>query len=212
VSFRIDEIGSGYSNAGGLLTGQCWTDGELSGPDGLAAIYPDADLLQLAQGAIGSDFLTGDEDCDVPFPTDPGETVVFAIQNIYTWENRPRGDQLASGLKAFQVKPGEWMNLRLLGEPRTYNLVETLDSGALYLTDRRYVFLGRKRRIDDDFSRIKAVLPFRDGIGVFRKDRSKIEFYKGPFYWPLVGAVLAGLAAKWRHEHAARETRRDPGV
>lgn len=211
-SFRIHGIGSSYSNVNALLKGQTWTADELSDTDGLATLCPDSELLRLAQGEIGAEDLNGIEDCEIPIRTDPGERVIFAIENIYSWENRPRPEQIAPGLKAFHVKPGGWKDLHILGEPRSYYLIETLDSGALYLTDRRYAFVGKKRRIDDDFSRIKAVLPFQDGFGVFRKDRSKIEFYKGDYYWPLVGAMLAGLAARWRRDHAARETRRDAGL
>jgi hypothetical protein len=211
-SFRVSQVPSTYSNAAPLLDGQAWTADELSTPDGLARIYPDADLLQIAQGTLPPDLTTGDEDCEIPIATAPGEAVIFALENLYTWDNRPRGDQLAPGIKAFQVKPGGWKDLQVLGEPRAYYLIETLDSGSLYITNRRYAFIGKKHRIDDDFSRIKAVLPFKDGFGVYRKDRMKIEFYKGDVYWPLVGATLAGLVVRWRREHAAGETRRDPGI
>jgi hypothetical protein len=211
-SFRVSQVGSLFSNAAPMLGGQAWTSQELSSPANLSRTYPDSELLQIAQGTLAEDLTAGDEDCEAPFATDPGEVVIFALENLYSWESRPRGEQLAPGLKAFQVKPGDWKDLPVLGEPRAYYLIETLDSGALYITDRRYAFFGKKRRIDDDFSRIQAVLPFKDGFGVFRKDRVKIEFYKGDVYWPLVGATLAGLVLKWRREHAARETRRDNGI
>lgn len=200
VTYRIEKIGSQFSNLAGQLEDQLFDP--QSGQAPVDPIYSDSDLLQFAQGSIAADFLTGDEDCEVPFTTGPEETIIFALENLYCWENRPRGGEAEAGLKNAQVKPGGWAKVPLLGEPKTYNLLETLDAGSLYLTNSRYLFLGKKRSVEDELNRVASVLPFQNGIGILRKDRQRIEFYKGTYYWPLVGSVLNGLALIKRREHA----------
>lgn len=205
LTFHVEKLGPNFSNAFFLLKGATWSAAELAGPDREATLHPDADLLRFAQGTVGDEFLAGDEDGELPLPIAPGEKVIFAMQTVYTWDTRPKDDQVARGLKTFQIKPGEWKDVKLLGEPRSYNLYETLDDGDLYLTDRRLIFKGKRRQIEEDLSRVLAVIPFQDGIGVLRKERIKIECYKGQYYWPLVGAVLAGLIYRRKRENAARE-------
>jgi hypothetical protein len=206
LSFHIEKLGPAYSNAGFQLKGSSWSAEELTQPDHESSIHADDDLLRLAQGTIGEDFLAGEDPSQVPFPIADGETVIFALQTVYTWDTRPKDEQVAPGLKAFQIKPGAWKDVTQRGEPKTVNLYETLDDGDLYLTDRRLIYTGKRRQIDEDLARVIAVVPFQDGIGVLRKERIKIECYKGQYYWPLVGAVLAGLANRRKKGHAPRET------
>jgi hypothetical protein len=203
--YSIDKIGTDFSNTSEALKGCTWSAEELADQDGPSSLYSDQDLIRMAQGSIAEDLLTGDDDCAAPFHTRPGETVIFAMDNIYSWQTRPKDDQVARGLKAFQVKAGEWKDAPILGEPKRLNLLDTLDDGSLYLTNQRILFVGKNRQIDEDLARIQAVLPFQDGFGVLRKEQVRIECYKGNFYWPLVGAWLTGMATRKKRENAARE-------
>ena len=202
--YRVAAVGKSYSNAAYQVKVSDWTGFEPGNID--QAFYSDEKLLELGRGAIDPEFLAGNEDCAVPFPTGPGETVVFILENIYQWEERPKSDQQAAGSRTFQVRPGGWEKIGALGEPKAFNHIETLEHGTLYITDRRYVLVGKKRRIDEELYRIKAVYPFKNGIGVVRNEKMRIEYLKGAYYWPLVGAVLSGLAYLRRKEHAAPKT------
>jgi hypothetical protein len=204
-AYKLDRVGADYSNAAEILKGCAWPADDLSIPDGPPNVYSDRDLIRMAQGSIEEDFLKGDDNCDVPFRSQPHEIVIFSMDNIYTWLTRPKDEQVAPGLKVYQVKPGEWKDAAILGEPKSYNVLETLDEGSLYLTDRRIIFLGKRRQIDEDLARIQVVLPFQDGFGVLRKEQIKIECYKGDYYWPLVGAIMAGIVTRRKRENAARE-------
>ena len=201
--YRVEYLGKTYSNAAELVRDQTWGREDLESID--ECPFSDQVLLEIAQGMVPPEFISGGGDCDVPFRTDANETVIFILENTYLWEERPNGERQSLGLFAFRIQPGGWNKIKPLGEPKAFNHIETLDNGTLYLTDRRYIFIGKNHKTDDELRRVRTVFPYTNGIGVMRSEKTRVEYIKGAYYWPLIGALLTGLAARSKKEYADRE-------
>jgi hypothetical protein len=194
--FRLQKVGSAYSNGDRLNRGRAWSPEELT--EDSIHIYPDAKLLAMANGDVDDEFFAGENPEESGFFPITGEIVVFTLKNVYSWEDRPKGGQAAAGRSSILVQPGGWFKVKLLTEPRLLHELETLEDGTLILTNKRYLFIGKNRHIDQPLRALRALFPYQDGLGIARKEKTRIEYYKGNYYWPLVGAVLSGLARRKR--------------
>jgi hypothetical protein len=192
--FRLQKVGSSYSNCDRLNRGRAWAMDELA--DDHMRIYSDAELLAIANGEVSDDFFEGENPEEPGFYPIANEIVVFTLKNVYSWEDRPKGGQAGAGRSSILVQPGGWFKVKPLTEPRYMHELETLEDGTLILTDKRYLFFGKTRQIDQPMRALRALFPYQDGLGIARKEKTRIEYYKGNYYWPLIGAVFSGLARR----------------
>jgi hypothetical protein len=87
-----------------------------------------------------------------------------------------------------------WYRTPGLTTPQYADSVEQIDSGWLVFTDRRYIFIGQRKSMDCSLLKITAITPFKDGVGVARSSKQRQEFFTGSYHWPLIAALLSGLA------------------
>ncbi len=187
--YRVVDLGPEYSNCAGLFHGLLFTPQDLTS-DGLP-VYSDQTLAQLAKGEIPDSFYPDEEPSISPSIEGLAGRLVLRLDNLYTFEDRVLRSP-KSATRSFQTLTGQWGEVGCLPEPRYQNVVETLDSGSLWITSLCYRFSGEQHTIEEPLDKVKAVLLYQDGMGISRTNSLKIEYYKGGFHWPLVSALMRG--------------------
>jgi hypothetical protein len=67
-----------------------------------------------------------------------------------------------------------------------------MDTGNLFVTNKRFVFVGNHKNIDFPLGKVLAVEPFSDGIGISRANKQKTEYFVGGFDGLTVKAAIEG--------------------
>ncbi|MDD5369778.1 MAG: hypothetical protein PHQ40_11885 [Anaerolineaceae bacterium] len=189
TTFRITAVGPEYTNCAILFDGMRWSPQELN--QGEVSIYSDAALARMVQGDIPAEILAETEETP-PFSLDEGEQLIFALSNVFFFEDRLWKTSQPIRF-SFRETIGRWQTVKRLPDPQRRDLIETLDTGNFYISTRRYSFTGLSHHIDEPFTKISLVLPSQNGIGISRSNSTKMEYYKGGYYWPLLAAVIRGL-------------------
>jgi hypothetical protein len=68
-----------------------------------------------------------------------------------------------------------------------------LDSGVIAFTNKRYIFLGSSKNIDQPLTSLIAIAPFDDSVSFIRSGKQRTEFLSGNYHWPLIASVIMGL-------------------
>lgn len=178
-----------YSNCLMLFQGGKWTAQELASDQ--FNVYSDTDLAAMVQGELPEDILTPADETP-PFSLEEGEVLIFALRPVYSFQERINPN-LPGFRFSFRQMVGKWEMVKSLPDPRRSNVIETLDSGSLYLTTSRYSFQGSEHTIIEPLQKITSVFPLSDGMGIMRSNHHRVEYYKGGYHWPLIAAVLRSL-------------------
>lgn len=56
-------------------------------------------------------------------------------------------------------------------------VIQTIDSGQIIITNKRFIYSGSKRNIDVNISQITGITPYTDGFKLQRKSKQKPEYF-----------------------------------
>jgi hypothetical protein len=188
--FSVIRVGKNYSNCDPLFKG--WQENLPGLQSHDLPVYPDAQLLQFSIGEISEDYYQNDAEMELPFELDLDEQLVFALGNVYAWEDRLNPEMQNTGIRP-KVEPGNWFKIKPLTEPRFAHQTETLAVGSLFITSMRYYFEGKSREIGHIFTKITSLTPYRNGMAISSPERLRNEFFKGYYHWPLITSISRGL-------------------
>ena len=73
------------------------------------------------------------------------------------------------------------------------NELAHLDQGILVITNKRYIFKGRTKNLDQPLTSLTTINPYSDGIAIVRSGKQKTEFFRGGYHWALISSILIGL-------------------
>lgn len=66
-----------------------------------------------------------------------------------------------------------------------------IDTGNVFITNKRFVFVGSSKSIDFLLTKVLSVEPFSDGISISRSNKQKTEYFVG-FDGLMIEAVIEG--------------------
>jgi hypothetical protein len=120
------------------------------------------------------------------------EQIKFYLAPINYLEERSK--RVSSTGYSFRITKGMWY--RTTNTPKYENQLEQLDSGYLVLTNKRYIFIGARKNIDQSYKKVTAVNIHSDGIGIIRSNKQRTEYFTGNFHWPLIGSIITGFVKR----------------
>lgn len=190
--FKVITIGNEYSNTQNFMLNKIVSRDNL--PDTGLPLFSDAQLSEVStgEGELFEKFISQ------PIPNAPviilksGEKLLLSFNNIVLSEER---SQRAYGSVSFKVAKGVWFNTGKIFQGDSS--IQQLDIGAFAVTDKRYVFIGQKKSVDQSLAKITTIQPFTDGFGVIRSNKQKIEYYSGKYHFPLIVSLLMGILRKY---------------
>ena len=162
------------------------------------AIVPDAKLASLAEGKIPDEVFI--QNIDVPIILKKNERVAFILKEISYCEERRQRVSSGSGGYSFRVTRGIWYHTGNLAGPQYKDSIQKIDTGSLIITSIRFVFIGSMKTVDQPHSKIDAITPFNNGIGISRSNKQKAEYFIGNYHWPPIASVFMGLVKKSNQE------------
>jgi hypothetical protein len=193
ATFALTKVGDDYSNADTVLTSEKFNLVELK--EKPLAVLTDADLVRFADGDIPDDIFTAAKQ-QVAIILKKGERVAFAMQNVSFCEERQQKVSSGGGSYSYRIGKGMWFHTGRLSDPKYASVITPVDQGTLYLTTHRYVFVGKFKNIDQPHGKVTSVTLYRDGMGVARSNKQKVEYFKGAYHWPIVASIMLGLVKK----------------
>jgi len=161
-------------------------------------IVSDADLASISIGE-GEFFerIINEADQNVPIILKQDERAMFLLPNATLSEERSQRTSSGAGAFSFRVAKGVWFHTGRLSQPEYASTLQVIDSGPLVITNKRYVFVGNNKSVDQSLSKITAIKPFNDGMGIVRSNKQKVEYYKGSYHWPLIASIFMGVVKKY---------------
>jgi hypothetical protein len=189
--FKIITVGGDYSNTQTFMKDKVFPRDKLS--DIGLPLFSDAQLSEVSngEGELFEQFISQ------PFQNTPvilkqGERLLLNFNNIVLSEER---SQRSSGSFSFRVTKGVWFHTGRIFQPGSS--IQQIDIGTFAVTDKRYVFVGGKKSVDQSLSKITTIQPFSDGFGVSRSNKQKIEYYSGTYHFPLISSLFMGIIKKY---------------
>jgi hypothetical protein len=195
-SFTVIKVGEEYSNTATFMQGRKLSLDKLREPN--LPIQPDDELADIAN-ATGEVFeqLLAEANQNVPIVLKKNERAILALTTASLLEERSRPVPGGLGSFSFRVTKGVWYHTGRLSQPQYASVLTPLDKGALILTNMRYVFVGQARSIDQSLSKIISLRPFNDGMGIARTNKQKLEYYQGPYHWPVMASIFLGVLKRF---------------
>lgn len=188
--FKVRGVGDEYSNANILLQGKSFSIQELSTHN--ISVVSDEQLAEFSQGNLENLTvqMSGDLDRDIILKKD--ERIVFWLGPIdYLEERKKKVSGGAAGF-SFRVTKGVWYRTMKINSQYEDTLTMQ-DSGILILTNKRYIFMGGGKNIDQPLTALTAINPFADGVSFVRSGKQRTEFFRGNYHWPLISSIIIGL-------------------
>jgi len=188
--FKVRMAGEEYSNVDSLFKDKSFTIPELKSHN--IPVGSDAQLEEFAKGNLDGLTIQMDSDLRRDIILKRDEKIVFWLSPIdYIEERRKRGSG-AIGSFSFRIKKGVWYRTAQIYGGNADELTK-LDSGVLVFTNKRYIFLGNTKNIDQPLTSLAAINPFSDGVSFIRSGKQRTEFFSGNYHWPLMSSIIIGL-------------------
>lgn len=189
--FKVITIGGEYSNTQNFMLNKVISRDNL--PDTGLPLFSDTQLSEVStgEGELFEQFISQ------PIPNSPvilksGEKLLLSFNNIVLSEER---SQRAYGSVSFRVAKGVWFNTGKIFQGD--GSIQQLDIGTFAVTDKRYIFIGQKKSVDQSLAKITTIQPFTDGFGLIRSNKQKIEYYSGTYHFPLIVSLLMGILRQY---------------
>lgn len=199
--YQIEKVGEDYTNLIHVLQGDILPDNQLL--DFPSMSDEELDKVSRAESPIFDETIEVFkrvylEDYDLPVFLKKGETAIYIHPNVRLFEER--STRVSSGTRAgVRVMKGVYISQSITG-PEYEGVVKHIDSGSFVITDKRYIFTGEKRNIDQSLGKITTVEIFPDGISIARSNKQKTEYFYAPSHWNLIGSVLKGVVTKFHQQ------------
>jgi hypothetical protein len=189
--FKVVNIGGDFSNTQTFMKDRIIPKDNLS--DIGLPLFSDAQLSEVSngEGELFEQFISQPLQ-NVPVILKNGEKLLLSFNNIVLSEER---SQRAYGSVSFKVAKGVWFNTGKIFQAESS--IQQLDMGTFAVTNKRYIFIGQKKSVDQSLSKITTIQPFNDGFGIMRSNKQKIEYYSGTYHFPLVVSLLMGIVKKY---------------
>ncbi len=191
-TFTIKKVGEDYSNAQRLLVGHEFKVDELAHHN--IPIVTDTKLAEYAAGDIPDEMFH--QNMETPIILKKNERIAFYLKGISYNEERRQRVSRGSGGYSFRVAKGVWYHTGNISGPQYRDAIQKIDDGSLMITSARYIFIGSMKNVDQPHSKIDAITPFVNGIGISRSNKQMIEYYLGNYHWPLIASVFMGIVKK----------------
>jgi len=122
------------------------------------------------------------------------EICYATVMGAQLWEDRAvRKTDGGYGGFGFHVAKGVTFHIGKFGATAESQMERRhQDTGNLFVTNKRFVFVGNHKNIDFPLDKILAVEPFSDGIGISRANKQKTEYFIGGFDGLTVKAAIEG--------------------
>jgi hypothetical protein len=188
--FKVRKVGEEYSNVDRLFKDKTFTIPELNSHE--LPIVSDAQLEEYANGNLeGLSFeMRGDVKRDIILKKN--EKIIFMMSPIDYLEERSKGVTGRGQGYSFRIAKGVWYRTSQFRSEYASNITK-LDSGVMALTNKRYIFLGSAKNIDQPLTSLTSITPFIDGVSFIRSGKQKTEFFSGNYHWPLISSIIIGL-------------------
>jgi hypothetical protein len=192
--FAITKVGEEYTNAHCMVAGKKYRLGQLATQE--ITVIPDEALLSFAQGNL-DDFYIDFGDVSLPeIALKAYERIILALYPVDYLEARKQSTSDVEGSFIVGAAKDFWYHVPRLHGPRYSDSTQQLDSGWLVATNKRLIFIGHQKQIDQPFGKVTAITLFTDGLGLVRTNKLRTEYFTGDYHWPLVGSILLGLFKK----------------
>ena len=111
----------------------------------------------------------------------PNEELQIVIPNLNLMESRSvRYSTGGYGGPSFRIASGMSFRLGAFGSrSESRDEVKTIDKGILTITNERLIYTGERFSSEIPLSKIVAIDPYSDGIGVTIRGKSKIQYFIG---------------------------------
>jgi len=190
---KIIKFGKGYEIASSIHLG---SEGEIDDLYSLTFVE-DQWLDKLESGnkaALNKYFKAGEKVKDnLPVILKAGEKLALIIKaTSYAEMRRKRIDTPYSGI-TLRVAKGVSYRLGSVHESEYSDALTVLDKGDLYITSKRYLFIGKGKNIDQNLSKITSIEYFNDGLSISRTEKQRNDMFLGGSHWYLVNSLLKGL-------------------
>jgi hypothetical protein len=195
TDFRVLSVGDDYSNATPLLKDKKLTLSQLKN-HGLY-IIPDSDLEQLSRGE--GEIFEGllNHDFNINIVTKKNEKFFMVFPEVFLKEERSKRVYTPVSGMGFRITKGVYYRLGSVGQSQYSSELTMIDRGNFYISNQRYIFQGSKQTIDQQLSKITAITPYVDALGISRSNKKKVEYYVGgSTHWPFVFALISGVITR----------------
>lgn len=131
---------------------------------------------------------------EIPIILKKKELCYAMVQGAQFWEDRAvRKTGSGYGGFSFRVAKGVSFRVGQFGATGESHMERRhIDTGNLFVTSKRVVFVGSSKSIDFALNKVLSVEPFSDGIGVSRSNKQKTEYFVGGFDGLMIKAVIEG--------------------
>ena len=142
----------------------------------LIQIETERDIQTVMQAIIKNDINLTPVDC--PADLRDNEMAYLSLPNIILSE--PQISKNASFETSFKLSKGVALKSSASKTTRaSYKNLNEIDSGTFILTDKRVIFLGRKKTVKFDLRKILSINIFEDGVSIVRENKKKVEYFTG---------------------------------
>lgn len=191
--FEVRKVGEEYSNVDRLFRDKFFTIPELNSHE--LPIASDAQLEEYAKGNLEGLTIEMRGDVKRDIILKKNEKIVFMLSPIdYLEERSKRVSGGGQGL-SFRIAKGVWYRTSQFRSEYA-DTITKLDSGVMAFTNKRYIFIGNTKNIDQPLTSLTAINPFSDGVSFIRSGKQRTEFFSGNYHWPLVASIIMGLVKK----------------
>jgi hypothetical protein len=189
-NFKVKKVGENYSNVDRLFKDKTFTITELKSHE--IPIAPDAQLEEYAKGNLEGLTIEMKGELKRNIILKKEEKIILWMGPIDYLEERRKIGSGGEGNFSFRIAKGVWYRTPQIYGEHADELKE-LDSGILVFTNKRYIFMGNTKNIDQPLTSLTSITPFYDGVSFVRAGKQKMEFFKGNYHWPLMSSIILGL-------------------
>jgi len=129
----------------------------------------------------------------VPIILKKNEVCYAKVQDAQFWEDRAvRKTRGGYGGFNFRVAKGASFHVGKFGATGESHMERRhIDTGNVFVTNKRFVFIGSSKSIDFPLNKVLSVEPFSNGVGIARSNKQKTEYFVG-FYGLIIKAIIEG--------------------
>jgi hypothetical protein len=191
--FKITVVPEEYSNTQTFMKNREAERDELANL-GLP-VFSDTQLSEVSsgQGELFEKFLNELPTANISIILKSDEKIIAAFNNMTLLEEKSQ--RRSSGSFSIKIAKGLWFNTGSIYTSESS--IEEIDTGVIALTNKRYIFIGNKKSIDQSLSKITSIQLLTDGVGILRSNKTKVEYYTGRYHWALVGSLLTGVVKRF---------------
>jgi hypothetical protein len=191
--FKVRKVGEEYSNVDRLFNDKTFTIPELKSHE--LPVVSDTQLEEYSKGNLEGLTIEMKGELNRDIILKKNEKIFLVMSPIAYLEERRKRGAGGIGSFSFRIKKGVWYRTAQIYS-KDADAITKLDSGVLVFTNKRYIFLGNTKNIDQPLTALTAINPLDDGVSFIRSGKQRTEFFSGDYHWPLMSSIIIGLVKK----------------